>query len=507
MKKHIVIVGGGSAGWITLSYLAATTDCKLTIIHSNEVDPIGVGESTTPTIKHVAEAVGVDEKTWMKDAKATFKYGVELFDFNRIGSRWMHSFDDMIPHQAFGVPISDNGKEEYRKELTSIDYYLRYHKTNSYKFNSSHGCFQHIYEKGLSPFNKKWQPTVSRYPGYAYHINAFEFGNSLKKHTSAERYTEKVQTVVDVSYNDQGIEYLTLDNGEQVYADLFVDCTGFKKLLINKLTKWKSYTELANNSAVWGSIKGVTSYKPVTQVHAQESGWIWTIPTWGQIGSGYVYSNKFSSPERAEEVITAFWKERCLEFVPFKHIEFNAGRLEEPAIKNVVANGLAQSFIEPLQATSVMITCVTARVLSDIINRHPDEEWDQKLSQIHSTRVRQFIDHIKKFVHFHYRLSERTDTPYWKSFNNDPTAVKELSDYIDILHKMKWVNHGETSLNQFNWVSMLLGFEKQYANKLSKIDDIEMENYLHYTEMLVANYKHLTNNNLTVEEVLQHIHS
>ena len=117
----ICVVGGGSAGWITLSYLVATIDAEITIVHSDEVDPIGVGESTTPTIKHVADTVGVDEKEWMKDAKATFKYGVEFHDWVKPGSRWLHSFDDMIPHQSFNRPITENGKELYKKELTSVD--------------------------------------------------------------------------------------------------------------------------------------------------------------------------------------------------------------------------------------------------------------------------------------------------------------------------------------------------------------------------------------------------
>lgn len=506
MKKKIVIVGGGSAGWITLSYLAATTDAELTIIHSNEIDPIGVGESTTPTIKHVADTIGVDEKKWMKDAKATFKYGVKFHDFNRIGSRWVHSFDDMLPHQVFGMPITENGKELYRKELTSIEYYLTHFKTNSERFNRTHGPQEFLIEKRLSPFNQRHEVNVSQYPGYSYHINAFNFGNSLRDHTPRERYTELIRKVVDVKYCDNGVEYLLLEDNPKIEADIFVDCTGFKKLILGNLSSWNHYSELYNNAAVWGQIKNYRSDWPMTGVFAQESGWIWSIPTSDQIGSGYVHCDAFTTEERAIEVITDFWARRGLKWEYFKSVKFNAGRLSEPSVKNVISNGLAQSFIEPLEATSVMITCVTAKSLSEVINKHKDEKWNDKHAQIHSRIMKQFIDHTKRFVHFHYKLSERNDSPYWREVANKPNAVQELCDYIDILSQGKWLSKGETLLNQWNWTSLLLGFEKSYVNQLPKIEQSRIEEYLHYTDLLIKNYEFVVGRNISIKDYLNIIH-
>ena len=157
----IAIIGGGSAGWITLSYLAATIDCELTIIHSNEIDPIGVGESTTPTIKHVADTVGVDEKQWMKDSQATFKYGVEFLNFNNIGSRWVHTFDDMLPHQTFHRPITENGKDLYKKELTSVDYFLKAFGKDVTHYNNTHGPQEYLIENEISPYSKSGKSNIS----------------------------------------------------------------------------------------------------------------------------------------------------------------------------------------------------------------------------------------------------------------------------------------------------------------------------------------------------------
>ena len=497
----ICVVGGGSAGWITLSYLVATIDADITIVHSDEVDPIGVGESTTPTIKHVADTVGVNEKEWMKDAKATFKYGVEFHDWVKPGSRWLHSFDDMIPHQSFNRPITENGKELYKKELTSVDYYLKkYGNTKDSKyFNESHGPQEHLLANNLSPKDKNFKTNISEYPGYSYHINAFQFGESLRKHTSKDKFTEIVGTVNKIHTDKQNISAIELSTGQKIEADIFFDCTGFKRLLIGTMSSWKHYDELINDRAIWGTIK-TQSCNPVTSAHAQPYGWIWEIPTIGQIGSGYVYSSKHQKYDDALQTITDFWKQKGHEFKLFKSVEFDAGMLENVSKHNVVSNGLAQSFIEPLEATSIMVTCVTVKAFVDLYKKD-----SKNLIKAHDKVMRKFIDHTKRFVHMHYRLSERNDTSYWKEVANDPTALQELCDYIDVLASSKWLSKGETLLNQWNWTSLLLGFNKPYINPLKDITDEQMENYLHYTKLLIENYKHLLRNNYSVKDALDYI--
>jgi tryptophan halogenase len=412
----------------------------------------------------------------------------------------------MLPHQVFSRPITENGKELYKKELTSVDYYLKHFKTDAERFNRTHGPQEFLVENRLSPFNQRHEVNISQYPGYSYHINAFDFGNSLRNHTPTDKYTEIVKTVVDVAYCDKGVDYLTLEDGTIVNADIFVDCTGFKKLILGNLSEWTHYSELANNAAVWGQIKGVRSDLPVTGVFAQESGWIWSIPTADQIGSGYVYCDRFSTEERAIEVITEFWASKGHKWEHFKSVKFDAGRLTEPSVKNVISNGLSQSFIEPLEATSIMVTCVTVKSLSEVINKHYTEAWTEKHAQIHSRVMKQFIDHTKKFVHFHYKLSERDDTPYWREVANHPNAVQELSDYIDVLSNGKWLSKGETLLNQWNWTSMMLGFGKQYVNQLPEIDNSRIDEYLHYSDLLIKNYEFVVGKNISIKEWLDIIH-
>ena len=396
-RKRIVVVGGGTAGWITLSYLAATVDADLTIIHSDEVDIIGVGESTTPTVNHVARTVGVDEQKWMRDAKATFKYAVYFHDFNQLDGRWIHTFDDLLPHQTFSRPIVDFGKETFKKELTSIEYYLTHFKNNVSRYNCTHGPFEYMIKNKLSPFNRRGKANISQFPGYSYHINAFEFGESLRKHTPTNRFTELRKHIKDVVLNEQGVEYLLLDDNTQLTADIYIDCSGFHKLLINRMTTFSPYQELPNNGAVWGAIKGWQTNRPYTGAHAQESGWIWEIPTWEQVGSGYVYCRDFCDENKAVETIRNFWAKQGQVWEPMRQVKFTGGRMTEPTIKNVVSNGLAQSFIEPLEATSIMVTCFTIKTFVDVFNRHKNETWTARHAEIHNKIIKRFISSFYRF--------------------------------------------------------------------------------------------------------------
>ena len=504
----IVIVGGGTAGWITLAYLAATTDLDITIVHSNEIDIMGVGESTTPTIRHVAQTVGIDESKWMKDGKATFKYGIEFLDFNKKGSRWFHSFDDLIPSQCFSQPLSQYGKETYGQDLSNVEYFLKMRtldpeKFNSDFFNRSVGAQQFLLENKLSPYNQSGKVNIGDFPGYSYHINAFEFGQSLRTHTPTEKYKEIVATVETVNYNHQGVESLTLKDGTTIEGDLFFDCTGFKRLLIGNLTDWAHYDELHNDRAVWGPVKGLQLWNPSTKAVAQDAGWIWVTPTQGQVGSGFVYDSKFKTDEQAVTQLTKFWADQGHEWRPARSVKFDAGRLRNIAVNNVIANGLGQSFIEPLEATSIMVTCVTAIAFSKQYNKH--QSWSNRSSKVLSNVMAKFLNSTKDFIKYHYQLSERTEE-YWMQYKN-PNAISEVCNTIDERLKMSWLNKGETLLNGWNWTSMLVGYDKQYVNGLPDLTQRQLEEYLYFTDMLISNYEFLSKDNESIQYRLEKIYT
>jgi len=507
-KQTICVVGGGTAGWVTLAYLAASIDVNLILISTDTIDIIGVGESTTPTVKYVADAVGVSEFKWMKDANATFKYGIEYFNFHKKGSLWTHTFDDLIPGQCFSTSLTHFGKQLFTKDISSIEYFLTLRKQNSKynisKYNDMHGSNQFLIKNRLSPFDADNNINIGLFPGYSYHINANLFGKSLKNSISKDRFREIDSVVTHVAYNEHGIKEILLSSGEIVHADVFIDCTGFHRKLISPLSEFKPYTDLLNNAAMAGEIKDTTIDRPTTECWAQDAGWIWSVPTRVHIGSGYVYCDKFITDEQAIDTITNFWKKRGKKWSFVKKINFTAGRLEHMSIKNVVSNGLSQSFLEPLEATSIMITCATVIQFARIFNKHG--RWNDRCSAIHNKIMGALLENTKLFVKNHYSLSKRDDTDYWKTCRSC-TAEQQVSEHIQKHFKTNWTNMGQTLLNQFNWASMLVGYEGKYTGDLPHLNDSQLANYLNYCKLIEMNYKTLSKNNVKIKQKLDEIHA
>lgn len=507
MKKKIVIVGGGTAGWITAAYIVAKLDVDLTIIHSDEIDIIGVGESTSPTIRQIADAVGVDEFTWMKDAKATFKYGIDFFDWNNLGSKWFHSFEGEILEQAFENPIVDFGRDQFDQQLTSIDYFLKLRQHNNNlkidQFNNMHGPMWSLLKEGKGHYNNQGRCNISKYAGYAYHVNAFDYSQCLRKHTPKEKFTEIVDTVVDVEINENGIKNLKTKSGRVIDGDIFIDCTGLKRLLVGKLTDFTKFDKLRNDRAIFGGVDGYQSYRATTQAHAQQAGWIWSIPTWGRMGSGHVYCSDYMSDDEAHDTIVKFWKDRGYTWTENNRVKFVSGRCSDLAIKNVVANGLAQSFIEPLEATSIMITCWTVIRFVEIFNR--TQGWNEKSARMLHTIMSQFLDNTRSFVGYHYQLSERVDSEYWRSQKN-ADALQEVNDIISSKLRGPMLQKGETALNKFNWTSLLIGFDKPFINDLPNLSEEQIENYLYFCNQAEENYKFVTRNNPSNKSIIDRIH-
>ncbi len=506
-RKSIVVVGGGTAGWITLSYLSAVLDADFTIVHSNEIDIIGVGESTTPTIQHVAKTVGVNERQWMQDSRATFKYGVDFYDFKHQGHRWLHSFDDMLPSQTFHRPLSHNGKQTLKKTTTSAEYFLHLRQQDPAKYNIDwynhhHGPIQYCLDQELSPFAQDGEPTIGDYPGYAYHINAWEFGQSLRNHTPSDRFTEIVDTVVNVEYADHGVHSLQLKSGRVVTGDIFFDCTGFRRLLTEKLTKFKPYENLINNSAVWGPVK-TQLYRPSTVSIATDNGWIWETPTVGQVGSGYVFCDSFISEQQAIDYLTEHWRKKGQVWKPLKSVKFQSGRLEQIAVKNVVSNGLGQSFIEPLEATSIMVTCSTVIEFARIFQHHQD--WSEHTARMHNRQMSKFLERTKDFVLYHYELSDRCKNDYWNSYKRADTIERLSSQVHQYLKDITWAEPGQTLINGFNWVSLLTGFGAPYLHPLPELTKEELNRYLIYSETLRNHSQSLVRHNVSIKQFLNKI--
>lgn len=406
----IVVVGGGSAGWITASYLKNNLNCELTVIDGNERPISGVGESTTPAILKMVTNL----KDWKDKAKATYKYGIKFNNWHKINSVWYHLFDD-----AF-----------VKNGIDSIEYLRNEKNLNTISFNKFHGS---LIDLCISDDNN---PLFNTIPGYGYHVQSDKLGEALKN--QMKNYTLIKSDVKHIVCNEKGIEYLLLENNDKIFSDIYFDCTGFERKLISKLSNFEPYTDMIANKFITGKIK--KQYRPYTVANALKHGWMWEIDTQDKTNAGFVYNSEMLSDDEAV-------KESGLNYEPRK---FTSGKMKNIALKNCVSNGLAQSFIEPLEATSIMMTSVTVEQFVKTIKRNKDLKILDKV-------MNRFINHTKTFVKYHYVLSKRNDSKWWNYWTNEPNHIE---DFLNQNLKIKrYCKKNDTLINHFNIASMMVGYE------------------------------------------------
>ena len=514
MKKKIVVVGAGSAGWITLAYLMSTlSDHEFTIIYDTDVDAIGVGETTTPGVRLVAQTVGVDEFDWIRSSQGCIKYGVRFDNWNLDNTSWFHNFDDLIPGHTYFDPPSDISKNNHYKKFDSVSLNLSLYKNgeiNHKDYNRNHGPQQDLLDLHLSPFDKDYKSNISQWPGYSYQINAFKFGHALKSAIDSRNQPYRIiNSKVENFEQDQNgfITSLITKSGEIINCDLVFDCSGFTRSIIGKLTDFIEYDDMICNRAIVG-IAEINHHELCTKAVAQPHGWIWETPTYRNMGSGYVYSDKFSSDEDAEQVFLNYWKEKNIDIKIMRKIKFTSGRMRDICVKNVISNGLSQNFIEPLEATSIMLTCNT---IIKFVKHYKKNNcsWSNLNARAFSSYIDNFLKHTKKFVLYHYTLSKRRDTDFWKYWGNlcdTENHINEYNRYIEqYLKTGRMAEKGDTIINQFNLASMLIGLNVPCYIDFN-FTKKEIDRFKFVNQLNKLNYLNLVEDNIPNEEFLKKIH-
>ena len=283
-------------------------------------------------------------------------------------------------------------------------------------------------------------------------------------------------------------EHVTPDD---LMDDWIYDCSGTPD-------NFDNYYTLENplDSVVLGNTLPIKS--EVTRAVATPDGWCFEIPLRSSTTYGYLYSTTTTKDEVAVKNFRDLFK-----VAETKTRRFKNYCAKMPVVSDrVFLNGNKYFFIEPLEATAIMVTCVTIRNASKLINKH--KGWSSKGSIILSKVMADFLDETMEYVLGHYTLTDRTDTEYWRAY--DTTNILEsMSNMIEKKLKKEWLYHAETNLNGYNWASMLIGYDKPYLGKLPKIEEWEMENYEFYTKQLVENYRYHYQNNMTVKDRLEYI--
>ena len=417
--NNIVIVGGGTAGWMTATtFVRLFPKKKITLIESPDIKTVGVGESTIVQFRQWLSLVRIKDEDFMKYCDASYKFTIRITNFNKIDSgrvEYPFSKPEPIDENRFNLWYF---KKILHPETPNTDYADSYYPIMALVNNNK------VYKgKELGDFNFKHDT--------AFHFDATKFGIWLRDNVCNDKINHIKSNVKDVKMNDDGIEYLSLDNGDVITGDLFIDCTGFKSLLLGKTMgeKFISYNDIIPNNKAWATHIEYTDKEKqlqgITNATALKNGWVWNIPFWPKIGTGYVYSDKYTTDEEALNELKQHIKDNGFK-VPeeFSNIKMRIGIHKRLFIKNVVAVGLSAGFIEPLESNGLYTVHEFLSFLVRVFERDNISQWDR---DVYNYSCRSTFHNWAEFVSMHYALGERDDTPYWKD-NLNKNYDEEIND-------------------------------------------------------------------------------
>jgi hypothetical protein len=402
LKKNIVILGGGTAGWITASALInrwADRDVDVTLIESPDIGTVGVGEGSTPRLKIFLDEIGVEESDWMPKCNATYKNGISFANWSTKPGfeRYFHPF------------------------VSQVDKFT----TTAFFFNTlarRRGVDVHAHPDRFSltarlTENRQGPKPNENFPfdnDYGYHFDAHLLGEYLKDLAKSRGVKHLQARVTDVNQAPDGdITSLVTDKGDSVEADFFVDCSGFRGALIQGTLKvpFRPFSEnLFNDSAVVLPTEQVENIGAQTVSTALQYGWAWEIPLTHRIGNGYVYSSAFCSSDQAETELRGVLGLLDSD-TEARHLKMKVGRVENHWYKNCLAVGLSQGFIEPLEATALNLVCNTVYRFMDTIE--VDGGFSGSGRNTFNERVNDSFEAVRDYIVAHYVLNTRQDTEYW----------------------------------------------------------------------------------------------
>jgi tryptophan halogenase len=406
--RKVVIVGGGTSGWMAAAALAkilgALPELSIELVESEAIGTVGVGEATVPPIVLFNAMLGIDEMEFMRETHATYKLGIEFVDWTRIGHRYHHPFGS------------------YGLDMIGVDFL--HHWLKGRQLGDTSAFDEYSISAMAAQANKFMHPTPERPKSplaklaYAFQFDAGLYARYLRRYAEQRGVGRTEGRIVEVEQHPESgfVSGLRLDNGKRVEGELFIDCSGFRSLLLGEtlgvpFVDWSKW--LPNDRAVAIPCTLGPDRKPITRSTARSAGWQWNIPLQRRVGNGHVYCSAYMSDDEATEVLLA-----NLEGEPLaspNQLRFLAGHRAKAWDKNVVSLGLAGGFLEPLESTAIhLVQTGIARLLTLFPTRG---FGGQEIERYNRETLQQYVD-IRDFLVLHYCATERDDSAYWNYCRN-----------------------------------------------------------------------------------------
>ncbi|MGH8160337.1 MAG: tryptophan halogenase family protein [Rhodanobacter sp.] len=468
--KNIVIVGGGTAGWMAASAFAKVLDptYSIRLVESEEIGIVGVGEATVPHLKLFNNLLEIDEIEFVKQVQGTFKLGIQFNDWGRLGDSYIHGFGtighdvSLLPFHQFWIKARQQGV------ATDI---------GAYSLNTAaapRGKF--MASASDAPANSPLADIA-----YAYHFDAGLYAKYLRSYAEQRgvRRTEGKIAQTTLRPHDGFVEAVILESGERIEGELFIDCSGFRGLLIEQAlhTGYLDFTHwLPCDRALAVPCEKVGPPTPYTRSTARTAGWQWRIPLQHRTGNGYVYSSAHISDDEAAATLLKHLDGRPLGDP--RPLRFTTGVRKKFWNKNVVALGLASGFLEPLESTSIyMIQSGIARLL----NLFPQPDFSEVVIERYNAQATFEYEHIRDFLILHYYATEREDTPFWKQCRN-MSIPAQLQDNIRLFRDSgRFFRDAEEMFATVSWVQVMLGqhiVPQGYHPLVDKMSDQELAGFM-----------------------------
>ena len=468
MIKKIVIIGGGTAGWMTACAFARhlPEDCQITLVESDQIAKVGVGEATIPVIREFNASLGINEQEFMQRTNATFKLCIRFENWARKGDAYNHAFG------YFGYPLNDVSFHHYWLKLHGNDLNQEIHDYNVPSVASDTDKF------ALRQFND--QQLDSRY-FYAFQFDAHLYAEYLGEWAQRKGVVRKEGKVTQVNKNEENgvIQSVKLENGEIIEGEFFIDCSGFRGLLINQslnvnFLDWSHWLPCNRAWAVSSSYpSNDSSIPPYTRAKALTSGWQWRIPLQNRTGDGNVFSVDFMDEDAGLKQLLENIEGDAINEP--RLLKFTTGKREKVWHKNCVAIGLSAGFLEPLESTSIALIQGAIMLL---LKHLPNSSLDPVREREFNRRMTQKYEESRNFLILHYHATEREDTEFWK-YCKYMSVPEEVTHRMELFKKTGFVSFDKSDLFiEHNWLAVLFGqriIPESFDQRVMQVDSQKIE--------------------------------